>query len=175
LGRLSIYDSQVETFEKLLENTKEIRNLTIRKRNLGLSEGFEINQWNAVYSKTESLLEKAKMQRLQKERDLVRILNVDPNSKISGVTDLYDKPPKSTNIDKDTEYAYKNRLDIIMNRRSMEMAGLGLENATENQKAFLKGIDKIWDQLIKITSQQWTIGHRPKVYMHLCIHNYMLN
>jgi outer membrane protein TolC len=135
---LSIYDSQVETFQKLLENTKEIRDLTIRKRNLGLSEGFEVNQWNSIYSKTESLLEKAKMQRLQKERDLVRILNVDPNSKISGVTDLYDKPPKSTNIEKDTEYAFQNRLDLIMNRRSMEMAGLGLENATENQKPSLK-------------------------------------
>lgn len=128
---LSIYDSQVETYEKLLSNTKEIRNLTIRKRNLGLSESFEVNQWNSILAKNESLLENARIERLKKERDLIRILNVDPNSSISGVTDLYDQAPKKYNLEKDIEYAYKNRLDLIMVKRSREMTRLGLENAYE--------------------------------------------
>lgn len=128
---LSIYDSQVETYEKLLSNTKEIRNLTIRKRNLGLSESFEVNQWNSILAKNESLLENARIERLKKERDLIRILNVDPNSSISGVTDLYDQAPKRINLEKDIEYAYKNRLDLIMVKRSREMTRLGLENAYE--------------------------------------------
>ncbi|MCG9874209.1 MAG: TolC family protein [Leptospiraceae bacterium] len=135
---LSIYDSQVETYEKLLSNTKEIRNLTIRKRNLGLSESFEVNQWNSILSKNESLLENARIERLKKERDLIRILNVDPNSSISGVTDLYDKAPKKFNLEKDIEYAYKNRLDLIMIKRSREMTRLGLENAYEMDEPSLK-------------------------------------
>src|SRR5690606_12251081 len=80
---LSIYDSQVTTYENLLKNTREIRSLTVRKRGLGLSENFVVNQWNAVLSQTESILEKAKIERLEKERDLVRILNVDTNSSIA--------------------------------------------------------------------------------------------
>jgi outer membrane protein TolC len=135
---LSIYDSQVQTYEKLLENTKEIRNLTLRKRALGLSESYEVNQWNAVLSQTESLLEKAKLERLQKERDLVRILNVDPNSKIAGVTDLNDSPPPKVNLDKDTDYALKNRLDLLMIQRSKEMAKLGLENALAEEDPSIK-------------------------------------
>lgn len=135
---LSIYDSQVETYEKLLSNTKEIRNLTIRKRNLGLSESFEVNQWNSILAKNESLLENARIERLKKERDLIRILNVDPNSSISGVTDLYDQAPKRINLEKDIEYAYKNRLDLIMVKRSREMTRLGLENAYEMDEPSLK-------------------------------------
>lgn len=135
---LSIYDSQLVTYEKLLSNTKEIRNLTLRKRNLGLSESFEVNQWNSILAKNESLLENARIERLTKERDLVRILNVDPNSSISGVTDLFDKAPKKINLEKDTEYAYKNRLDLIMIQRSQEMTKLGLENAYENDEPSLK-------------------------------------
>lgn len=130
---LSIYDSQVDTFSKLYKNTEEIKVLTQRKRNLGLSESFEVNQWNSVLSQTASLLEKAKIERLQKERDLVRILNVDPNSKIAGVTDLNLNPPKLTNQNEDLEYAYKNRLDLITLQRSRRMAELGLANALEEE------------------------------------------
>jgi outer membrane protein TolC len=135
---LSIYDSQVETFEKLLANTQEIRTLTLRKRNLGLSESFEVNQWNSILSQTSTFLEKAKLERLQKERELVRILNVDPNSKIAGVTDLYLNPPGKYNLEKDIEFAYKNRLDLITINRSRKMATLGLENALEEELPSVK-------------------------------------
>ncbi|WCL47961.1 TolC family protein [Leptospira sp. GIMC2001] len=135
---LSIYDSQVTTYENLLKNTQEIRSLTIRKQGLGLSENFEVNQWNSVLSKTESILEKAKIERLQKERDLVRILNVDTNSSISGLTDLNEKPPAKVNLEKDIDYAYSNRLDLITIRRSKEMAKLGLANAEEEEKPSVK-------------------------------------
>lgn len=135
---LAIYDSQVQTYEKLLKNTEEIRNLTIRKRNLGLSEYYDVNKWNSNISSTKSELEKAKLERLQKERDLVRILNVNPNSKISGVTDLRETPPDSMNLKKDIEYAYQNRLDLIRIRKSREMAKLGLENALEEELPSVK-------------------------------------
>ena len=40
----SVKDSSYQTFEQLLKNTKTIRDLTIRKQGLGLSESFEVNQ-----------------------------------------------------------------------------------------------------------------------------------
>lgn len=41
----SIKTQAVKTYKQLVENTKNIRNLTIRKQSLGLSESFEVNQW----------------------------------------------------------------------------------------------------------------------------------
>ncbi|NCN11153.1 MAG: TolC family protein, partial [Leptospira sp.] len=64
----SVKDNSVETYEQLLENTKNIRNLTIRKRSLGLSEGFEVNQWNALYAQAESQLQKAVVDRDEAQR-----------------------------------------------------------------------------------------------------------
>ena len=54
----SVSDSSTATFEQLLKNTKNIRDLTKQKTGLGLAEGFEINQWNALYTQTENQLEK---------------------------------------------------------------------------------------------------------------------
>ncbi len=135
---LAVFDGQVTAYEKLVKNTEEIRNLTIRKSNLGLAEKYEINQWNSVLIKNQSELERIKLERLRKERDLIRILNVNPNSKIAGVTDLIESPPPTYNLEKDIDYAYRNRLDLIRIQKSLEMAKLGLENAMEEDQPSIK-------------------------------------
>ncbi|PJZ65325.1 TolC family protein [Leptospira wolffii] len=123
---LSIYDSQVETFEKLERNTRSIRDLTTRKRNLGLSESFEVNQWNSALTQTQNSLERAKLSRSEAERNLVRVLNVDPSSKVAGITDLQDKVPTDINPEKDYQYALANRIDLKNLVRQREIADLEL-------------------------------------------------
>lgn len=130
---LSVYDSQVETFDRLQKNTKNIRDLTVRKRNLGLSEGFEVNQWNSALTQTENSLERAKLSRSEAERNLIRVLNVDPSSKISGITDLQEKVPNDINPSKDYEYALDHRIDLknLIRQRQIAELELKIKNAED--------------------------------------------
>ncbi len=123
---LSVYDSQVETFEKLEKNTRNIRDLTTRKRNLGLSEGFEVNQWNSALTQTQNSLERAKLSRSEAERNLVRVLNVDPSSKVAGITDLQEKVPSDIEPTRDYQYALANRIDLKNLIRQREIAEVEL-------------------------------------------------
>lgn len=126
---LSIVDSQIATYEKVLKNTEDIRRITVRKAGLGLSESFEVNQWNQAVLRTESQLEKAKVDRIEAERNLVRILNVDTGSSIEGVTDLTEELPKGFNLETDVQYALKNRIDYLILKRELDVAKLGLKTA----------------------------------------------
>lgn len=126
---LSIVDSRIATFEKVSKNTEEIRRLTLRKTGLGLSEGFEVNQWNQAYLKTQSLLEKAKVDRIEAERNLIRILNVDTASSIEGVTDLSENLPTGINLKADKDYALNHRTDYLILKREREIAKLALKTA----------------------------------------------
>ncbi|WP_411824901.1 TolC family protein [Leptospira sp. 'Mane'] len=135
---LGIIDSQISTFEKVLKNTEEIRRLTIRKQSLGLSEGFEVNQWNQAYLRASSQLEKSRVDRLEAERNLVRVLNVDPSSSVAGVTDLTETLPIGIDREKDKAYALKNRIDYLMLQRQKEIARLALANANDEDNPSLK-------------------------------------
>ncbi|MDZ4727239.1 MAG: TolC family protein [Leptospira sp.] len=135
---LGIVDSQISTYEKVLKNTEEIRTLTRRKQSLGLSEGFEVNQWNQAVLKTESALEKAKVDRIEAERNLVRILNADSGSTIAGVTDLTENLPTGINLAEDKKYALAHRIDYLILKRQREMAVLMLANANDEDQPSLK-------------------------------------
>ncbi|EMO62800.1 outer membrane efflux protein [Leptospira borgpetersenii serovar Pomona str. 200901868] len=124
---LNIYDSNVKTLQDLESNTRNIRDLTTRKRNLGLSEGFEVNLWNSILSQTAGNLEKAKVSRKEAERNLIRILNADPSSKIEGVTDLQENIPTDFNVEKDYIYALEHRTDLKNLRKQREIAELNLK------------------------------------------------
>ncbi|PJZ69696.1 channel protein TolC [Leptospira perolatii] len=135
---LSVYDSQVETFEKLEKNTRNIRDLTIRKRNLGLSEAFEVNQWNSALTQTQNNLERAKLARREAERNLVRVLNADPSSQVAGITDLSEHVPKDINLEKDYEYALTHRIDLRNLQRQREVAGTELKVKEDEDMPSLK-------------------------------------
>jgi len=134
----SVKDNSVETYEQLLENTKNIRNLTIRKRSLGLSEGFEVNQWNALYAQAESQLQKAIVDRDEAQRKLVRTLALDPNTKFNEITPLVDTLPSKVNYDTDLAYAYKHRADFRNMARKKENSELGLKIAKSDALPTLK-------------------------------------
>ncbi|MCB1191230.1 MAG: TolC family protein [Leptospiraceae bacterium] len=135
---IGILDSSVQTYQKLLQNTKNIRNITARKKNIGLAERFEVNQWNSVVHEIEIKLENAKRERDEAKRNLVRILNVDPASEISGVTDLTTALPNDINLERDINYAYEHRIDLKNLKREMEISKLSVENALNDQLPSLK-------------------------------------
>jgi len=134
----SVKDNSVETYEQLLENTKNIRNLTIRKRSLGLSEGFEVNQWNALYAQAESQLQKAVVDRDEAQRKLIRTLALNENTKFNDITPLAETLPSKLNYDSDLAYAYKHRADFRNMARKKENSELALKIANSDALPTLK-------------------------------------
>ncbi|MBK8394367.1 MAG: TolC family protein [Leptospiraceae bacterium] len=134
----SVSDSSTATFEQLLKNTKNIRDLTKQKTGLGLAEGFEINQWNALYTQTENQLEKAKLERDENKRKLIRNLNLTSDSEIGSITDMETELPPNLDYDKDLEYAFQNRGDWRSMKLKREIAELSMKNAKDNALPSLK-------------------------------------
>ncbi len=135
---LAIQEAAVNSFEKLVKNAKYILGVTYNKQRIGIAEPFEINLWGSVVSSLESQLEKFKLQRNSSRINLVRILGVDPKTEISGVTELKEDLPTDLNLVKDTEYAYRKRIDIKNLQRAKYGAKLSLENAEEEDAPSIK-------------------------------------
>ncbi|AKP25197.1 Outer membrane efflux protein [Leptospira interrogans serovar Manilae] len=159
---LNIYNSNVKTLQDLESNTRNIRDLTVRKRNLGLSESFEVNLWNSILSQTAGNLEKAKVSRKEAERNLIRILNADPSSKIEGVTDLQENVPLDFNVEKDYIYALEYRTDLKNLRKQREIAELNLKikEAEDMPSLKLSGAYSTRGQNIVSPQQNLTDGNR---------------
>ncbi|MCP5500791.1 MAG: TolC family protein [Leptospiraceae bacterium] len=155
---LSIAESAVTTYEKLLKSTINIRNLTVRKQRIGLAETYEIHQWNSVVSQIRSMLETAKNRRDEAKRNLIRVLNVDPRSEIQGVTQLTEELPGGYQLEKDIDYAYEHRIDLQNLRRQMMVTKYGLSNAEAEDVPSLKisGTYKSLGQSIESPSDNFT-------------------
>lgn len=134
---LSVADSAVVTFERLLTNSKNIRNLTARKQAIGIAERFEESQWNAIVASAESQLERSKLERNDAKRRLQRILGIDPSVEVNGLTDLVDTIPP-IDLEKDIQYAFENRIDLKNLRRQRELARLGLSVAEDEDMPSVK-------------------------------------
>ncbi|MCB1176579.1 MAG: TolC family protein, partial [Leptospiraceae bacterium] len=126
-----VNESSTKTYIQLMNNTKNIRNLTIRKTRLGLAENFEINQWNALLSQTENQLEKVKLEREEAKRKLLRILNLPSDTELGEITDMKEDLPPGIDFEKDLEYAFENRNDWKSVLLRKEIADLGEQNAKD--------------------------------------------
>ena len=77
--QLSIAQKNIRTSKRLLQNTRNVRSITIRKRRLGLAEAFEVKQWDALISQAKTRLEESNLRYDNLERALVRTLNLSLN------------------------------------------------------------------------------------------------
>ncbi len=109
---LAIAEESVKTTEMLLANVRNIQGITIAKRNIGLAEAFEVNQWTALAMQSENQLSSTMLERNTKRRDLLRVMNLDPQTQITGVTELIELLPTDINPEKDLAEAYMTRPDL---------------------------------------------------------------
>lgn len=123
----------LKTFRKLQENVKDIRNLTIRKQGLGLSESFEVNQWNSLLAQADSQLETAMVQKEEAKRKLARSLKLEEGTELSEDTDLLEEIPDKPDFSKDLPEAYKKRTDYQNVLKEKEIAELLVKNAKSDQ------------------------------------------
>ncbi|MCZ8157418.1 MAG: TolC family protein [Leptospira sp.] len=134
----SVKESSYLTFEQLLKNTKTIRDLTIRKQGLGLSESFEVNQWNALLAQVEGQMAQATAEREEARRKLIRSLNLSEDTKFSKSTPLAEDLPPNLDYEKDINYAFLNRADFKNIKRKRENAELAMKNAKSDAMPTLK-------------------------------------
>src|SRR6185295_11164079 len=112
-----------------LTSTRNIRDITIGKTNLGLAEAFEVNQWNALTAQAETQVAGAQLDRNSKRRELLRTLNLDPALQLNGAGELSDRLPVDLDQDRDIALAKKNRPDLRSLRLQMESAQLASDVA----------------------------------------------
>lgn len=158
----SVKNHTVATFEQLLANTKNIRNLTIRKQALGLSESFEVNQWNALLAQAESQLQKAIVDKDEAKRKLLRTLNLPESTDFSETTPLVEDLPQALDYKKDLDYAYKHRADFINTKRKKENAELAMSIAKNDALPTLKVAGTMGYQAQNLESAQRNFTDRKQ-------------
>ena len=129
---LAIAEEQVQTREMLLKNTRNLRNITVRKTRLGLAEAFEVNQWNALTAAAESELQRAILNRDNVRRELLRTMNLNPELKLTGATRLLEEIPEGIDVEKDIQTAYDTRPDLknlVLQRKNARLGSELAENA----------------------------------------------
>ena len=104
-----VKEKNVETTQKLLKNTQNIYKITYRKRRLGLSEKFEIKQWEALVENTKSTLEQTKLQRNHAKLDLLSNLDLKKEYNIINIAKKLEPKTEIIVLDKDIEEAFQNR------------------------------------------------------------------
>lgn len=124
---LEVYDASIDTFIELTNNTIELQTITQRKIPLGIAEPFELNRWNSLVINSENQLANTRLMKENAERDLYRILNTDPRTKIQGVTELVETLP-DLNLENDINYAIESRIDLKLLEKEKEILILTKSN-----------------------------------------------
>lgn len=129
---LAIAEQEMVTAKLLLNNTTNLRNITAQKVGIGLAEGFELNQWNALVSSADIQLKTSELNRDKQRADLLRTMNLDPGTRLTGATELIQVFPSDIAVKDDVEFAIKNRPDLRAVDRQMELTRLSAELAENN-------------------------------------------
>ena len=124
----TIAKESLHSYERLHENTKRIRNLYVRKQQIGLAESFEINNWNALLTQAESRMEEARLNLTKAELALKRDLNLAANEDIPDV-ELLQELNFQPDPQKDLDYAYKHRADYLNILKLKNIAALRVKIA----------------------------------------------
>ena len=90
---ITIQKSAMETAQAALESNTRVRGIIMRNAGYGLSEQYELNQYNSLVASSQANLEAAKQRYREAVRKLLRTIDMPPETEVSGVTDLVDDLP----------------------------------------------------------------------------------
>lgn len=114
-----------------LDATVQIRDIIGRNAAYGLTDTFELNQYQALVAAAKSRLVLNEFQRDQAMRKLLRTINMPSGTKIQGVTELTEKLPEM-DLKKSIEVAFQKRTDYKNALRDIEISDLNLSLANNN-------------------------------------------
>jgi outer membrane protein TolC len=118
---ITIQKSAMDTAQAALESNTRVRGIIMRNAGFGLSEQYELNQYNSLVASSDANLQAAKQRYREAVRKLLRTIDMPPETEVSGVTDLVDELPAL-----DPEAALKTGFEKRVDHKN---ALLTLENA----------------------------------------------
>lgn len=128
--QVTIEKKALENAQKELDSASYVRSIIARNVRLGISENYELNQYNSIVASAESKVAQREQALREAIRTLLRTVNMPPETQVSGVTDLVDTLPE---LDSQValDAAFKKRVDYQNAKRSLEAAELQV-NISEN-------------------------------------------
>lgn len=151
--KLVIAENALEEYDKLRKNVVMIRDLTIQKQNLGLSESYEVNQWNALLAQAESQHETARLDRDEARRKIIKNLNLPEDTVFAKLPPLKTDSPLA-DLSKDIPYAFDHRADYRSIKKKKDIAELALKNAENDSLPTLKASGNFGYQAQNLISPQ---------------------
>ena len=136
--QLIIQESALKNHHLGLNATEQIRDIVGRNAAYGLTDSFELNQYQAMVAAAKSRLALGKFHRNQAMRKLLRTINMPADTKIQGVTELTEKLP-DLDLQKSIDLAFKKRNDYKNALRDMEISELNQAIANNNSLPSLTG------------------------------------
>jgi len=113
------------------KSTVEIRDIIARNIKYGLSERFELNQYDSLVAAAKSRLEFAEYSLEEAIRKLLRTINMPPDTKVEGITELSDQPVNAV-LEDSIKIAFEKRNDYRNSQKQVELAELNLAIAGNN-------------------------------------------
>lgn len=167
--QVTIQKEALKNAEMELKSARYVRNIIARNIRIGLAERFDLNQYNAVVETAESKVALAHQNYAEAVRKLLRTINMPPETKVEGITNLVDTLP-SLNKEKALEAAFSKRVDYKNALLDLENAELevkkfeneALPSLTANFKIASYGQDEnitpAWGDTAKLTYPSWSAG-----------------
>lgn len=167
--QVTIQKEALKNAELELKSARYVRNIIARNIRIGLAERFDLNQYNAIVESAESKVALSKQNYAEAVRKLLRTINMPPETKVEGITNLVDTLP-NLNKEKALEAAFSKRVDYRNSLLDLENAELevkkyengALPSLTANFKISSYGQDEkiapAWGDTAKLTYPAWSAG-----------------
>jgi outer membrane protein TolC len=133
-----IQENALKNSKKGLEATIQIRDIVGRNSSFGLTDSFELNQYQSLVAAAKSRFALSEFQRDQSMRKLLRTINMPADTKIQGVTELTEQLPE-LDLKKSLEVAFQKRTDYKNAVRNLEVSELNLSLADHNALPAMTG------------------------------------
>lgn len=90
---VTVQKSSIENAKRELDSTRQVRDIIARNVRYGLHDAYDLNQYNALVAGAETKLARSDQRYRDAVRKLFRTLNVSPDTRVEGVTELTDSLP----------------------------------------------------------------------------------
>ncbi len=128
---VTIQKSAVENARAELQSNLNVRKIINENTKYGLMDVYSLYQFNAIVAGSETKLEMSVQDHRESERKLLRTLNLPPDTRITGVTELVDKLP-DLNMENSLSAAFAKRADYKNALQELENSKMELKMHENN-------------------------------------------
>lgn len=118
----------MDNAEMQLKETRFVRNIIARSVQLGTTDNFNLNFWNALLAGAEASVVQARKAHSDALRTFLASVNLEEGTSLDGIAYMRDTMPE-INLERDLAIAYERRADYLNAKRQLKLAALGIDVA----------------------------------------------